>query len=417
MKPLIFGITLTLGIFISLCSPAQGVKKKGSIVLNNGETLNGWINYRNWEKNPKTIGFYKDSTGSITNYSKYDIQAVEINGLDSYVKAIVVKDARPITIDNLLPSYIDSLITDTALLRVLVKGSRLDLYELMDDKRHFFISETGGEMKELIYKVVAVGNDKFSTQKLFIDQLKAYMFESVNATDLLKKIDDANYAEKDLSLIVDGINRLSGTVSYKAPTQSKKILTSFFAGVGGGYSNVKFEGDNPAFNRMQFSGGFSPFATIGMEISSPRNLQAITLRIEASFSYTSYNAKGNSSINSTTRYELAQTNISPTASLLYNFIRKESLKLYVGISGAFNIASYSKNRYTQIGVSGNERKVDNYLDLPKTWISAPIFKLGAKLNNKISVEADGRFIGGSMTNYVLWSLTPQTFYGQLRYHF
>lgn len=416
MKVIIFGITLILSLCICTHTKAQGVKKQGYIVLNNGDTLNGWINYRNWEKNPSTIGFLRDSTGGITDYSKHDVKAVEINGLDRYIKAIVVKDARPVTIGNLLPAEIDSLITDTVLLRILIKGSKLDLYELVDNKPHFFISNQDGEIKELIYKLVAIDNYNFSTRKLFINQLKAYIIGHMSATDLLKKINNANYTEKDLSRIVNEINKTSGTVEYTAANPNKKILTSFFAGAGGGFSNLRFNGTNSAFNNMQFSASFSPFATIGIEVSSPRSLQAITLRIEASFSHASYTATSKSSAGYSNSYSVSQTNISPTASLLFNFIRKESLKVYAGVSAALNIASYSKNQYIQTGLAGYERKIDNYVDLPKTWIAAPIFKLGTKLNNKISVEADGRF-WGSMTDFISWSLTPQTVSCQVRYYF
>lgn len=372
MKLLIYGITLALTTLFSICLPAQGIKKKGYIILNNSDTLNGWINYHNWEKNPKNIGFLRDSAGGVINYSKYDIKAVEITGLDRYVKTIVIKDARPVTIEDILPSNIDSLVTDTVLLRILIKGSRLDLYELVDNKPHFFVGDESGEIKELIYKVVAADNNKFSTQKLFANQLKSYLLGSMSEIALLKKIDAAGYTEKDLSGIVAEINKISGTVEYAVPSQDKKILTSFFAGVGGGYSNLRFGGKNSAFNNMKFSGGFSPFASIGIEVSSPRNLQAITLRIEASFSHASYTAESKSTTGFNSRYAVSQTNISPTASLLFNFIRKESLKVYAGIAGAFSIASYAKNQYIQTGLAGYERKMDNYLDLPKTWISAPI---------------------------------------------
>ena len=420
MKVIIFGITLMSLIGISAQLSAQSVKRKGFLVLNNGDSLHGWINYYNWERNPSTVSFLKDSTGSATNYSKYDIKAVEINGYDRYIKAVVEKDARPVNLEGLLPANIDSIVTDTALLRLLVKGSVFDLYELVDNKNHFFISAERGGLRELIYKVVAMNNNTYSEQKTYINQIKSYLTESGIDNSLLKRINTADYNDKDLTFIVGEMNKISGTVEYTSK-QNKKILTSFFAGVGVGYSNLKFSGTNSTFRNMHFGSSFIPFATIGMEISSPRSLQAVALRLEVDASHAAYQGEykqtsSTTSYSNTIAYSITQTNISPSFSLLFNFIRKESFKIYAGTGVAWNIAFYGKNQYTEVTSSGYNKKIDNYLDLPKTWIGFPLFKLGTKLGNKLSAELDGRF-WGSMTHYSAWSLTPQTITAQVRYYF
>lgn len=420
MKALIFGITLLCSISVSIFSSAQSVQKKGYIVLNNGDTLLGWIDYHNWEKNPSAISFTKDSLISgTTKYSKYDIQAVEITGFDRYIKAIIEKDTRPVTLGELLHSdIIDSLITDTVLLRVLVKGSQFDLYELQDNKMHFFIKKSGEDIKELKYRVnMSDDNTSFNTEKLYINQLKNYLIGQQFSADLVKKIDNADYREKDLSRIVTEINKISGggTTNYSVATQKKKILTLFFVGAGGGYSNLELKGIYSPFTNMKLSGGFVPFATIGFDVSTERNLQAITLRLEASFSHASYSGEGKRNSSTTTNYAVVQTNISPTASLLFSFIRTESLKVYAGLGAAWNISSYGKNIYTETNGSVTNKEIKDYLSLPKTWI-LPVFKLGTKLNGKISVEIDGR-LWGSFTNFATWSLSPQTFTGQFRYYF
>ncbi|MCC6288448.1 MAG: hypothetical protein IT249_11230 [Chitinophagaceae bacterium] len=418
MKVLIFGTALFLSVFISMFSTAQSVRKKGYIVLNNNDTLHGWIDYRNWEKNPSSISFIKDSLSTdITRYSKYDIQAVEITGFDHYIKAIVEKDIRPVSIPDLLPADENRLITDTTLLRVLVEGSQFDLYEMNDNKLHFFIRKTGEGIKELLYKVsLSENNSSFSTQKIFINQLNAYLPELHNAAALANKINNADYKEKDLARIVTEMNKLGGTVEYSITDQVKKIQTSFFVGAGGGYSNLRFDGTNGIFNNMTYTGSFVPYITAGIEVSMSRNLQAIILRMEAAFSSASYTgARSIASSNSSVKYTVTQTNIAPTVSLLFNFIRKETFKVYAGVGAAWNISSYGKNTYTEITNNATSKEIKDYISYPKTWI-APLFKLGTRLNRKISVEFDGRFLA-SMTDFAMWSLTPQTFTAQFRYFF
>ncbi len=40
---------------------AQKNLRKGLVVLKSGDTLQGWIDYRNWHTTPRVINFKKDS--------------------------------------------------------------------------------------------------------------------------------------------------------------------------------------------------------------------------------------------------------------------------------------------------------------------------------------------------------------------
>ncbi len=423
MKVLIFGITLCSICCAYLTAAAQSVQKEGYIVLNNGDTLYGRINYHNWEKNPSSIGFSKDTaTRSSTTYSKYDIAAVEVAGLDRYYKAIITKDVRPINItDQLWEEGVDSLVTDTVLLRVLVKGSMLSLYELVDDKTHFFVQNQKGVITELLYKVASKDNSTINIQKIYINQLRSYLINLPASEEIMKKIDHSGYTEKSLVPVVIEINKISGTVAYAVARRNKKLLLTLFAGAGGGYSDLRLSGTNSMLGNMRFSGVFVPFVTGGVEIASPRNLQALALRLETSCSIAAYKGNGTQDIpvnineKYITTYAFTQVNISPTIALLYNFIRNESLRVYAGAGASCNIASYSGNLYKQTNAVYGNKERGHYLDFPKTWTS-PFFILGARFNKKLSVEVDGHFIS-AITNYAFWSLTPTTVMGQVRYYF
>lgn len=421
MKSAIFGLTLITFILFYLPTNAQSVRKKGWIVLNSGDTLHRWLNYRNWEKNPSVISFSKDSlTEDFSKYSKHDLQSIYINGLDYYKKAIVKKDARPVKLPDLLPADVDSLVVDTVLLRSLVLGTDYELYELVDEKDHFFIASPDKAIIELTYKVIAV-DAGFVEQKIFTQQLKALLHGANVSADLLKKIDGARYRGKDLSEIVNQMNEMSGTVHYKAPSASRKISYSFFVGAGGGYSSLRFSGTSLFLEKMNFSGSFVPFASAGIDIASLRNLQALVFRAEVSLNKASYTGKSRQTITFgnpelyDTQYEVAQTTISSSLALLYNFIRKESFRMYFGAGATYNTSFYSKNMYTRSHPTQGTKQSDNYLDLPRGWISLS-GKLGVKFHKNWEAGFNGQFTG-TFTNYVLWGLTPLTFSGQVRYFF
>lgn len=107
----------------SIIATAQHNFKPGLVVGNSGDTLKGQINYLNWQTNPRKITFQPDQPGKPPiQYDLSDLQYFEITGEDSYKRAVVVRDMRPVRIEEITNQTKDSTSTDTVFLRVLVKG-------------------------------------------------------------------------------------------------------------------------------------------------------------------------------------------------------------------------------------------------------------------------------------------------------
>ncbi|HEX5025361.1 MAG TPA: hypothetical protein VFV68_08815 [Agriterribacter sp.] len=260
MKPLTFGITL-LSVFIAISAFGQNINKKGYVLKNNGDTLRGWIHYKNWEKNPQQILFQRDSlTDNVVKFSINDLTFFEITGLDKYVKAIVEKDIRPVDPNNLVQGTENMTKTDTVFLRQIVSGSKIDLYELVDSKSHFFLKQANEPYKELSYKVFVNERSNIATQKNYINQLRAVVGNNEMPSSLENKINNASYKEQDLKEAVVAINKAGGSVYYSTGTTSgRRIKASLFAGIGGGYSSLRFKGEQVYMEKMSYAGGFSPY--------------------------------------------------------------------------------------------------------------------------------------------------------------
>src|SRR5690606_3342812 len=100
----------------------------------------GWIDYKGWAKNPDEIVFRKDSLSPDgSKFGVKDISYFEIFDKDIYVRASLTLDMRPVEIPEVWPEEADSTLYDTLFLRVLVKGTPLNLYELVHDKTHYFV--------------------------------------------------------------------------------------------------------------------------------------------------------------------------------------------------------------------------------------------------------------------------------------
>ena len=119
-KLLLFSFLICIGISVS----AQKNYLSGSVVLMNGETVKGLIDYRNWEQNPGQINFKINEGAVEQTYTVNDIKAFEITGHDEYIRAIVVKDMLPVNANSLELEGVHKMVDDTVFLRSIVKGDK-----------------------------------------------------------------------------------------------------------------------------------------------------------------------------------------------------------------------------------------------------------------------------------------------------
>ncbi len=423
MKSLTFITTALLICCFANPTIAQQAKKKGYVLLNNSDTLHGWIHYKNWEENPRQILFQKDSLNdSPRSFTINDLTCFEIAGFDKYVKAVIEKDIRPVDLNNLLRGYENKSITDTVFLRQIVSGSIINLYELVDSKYHFYIKDAVGPFKELSYKVFLNEEKDMVSQKNYINQLKSVIGEDKMTLPVENKINRAAYKEKDLKAAVIAINKTTGSVYYSAGEKGNaRMKSSFFAGIGGGYSSLQFKGTQAYMDKMSYTGGFTPYVMLGMEVAEQRNFQSLFMRIE--LVWYSVNYKGSGTIPPTLtdtddqilKYQLSQRNISPSLSVFYNFVNKETYKVYAGLGIAYNFSSYPENKVTIIKQGNHSKDFDNYIVPAKSWINTSA-KLGLRVSRRwdVGLNAD---IYGVFTNYLTFSLTPHPYSAQLRYFF
>ena len=170
-------LTVFLHLFF-IDSNAQSNYQPGLVHKNAGEIIKGWIDYRAWEKNPKEIRFKENENDEAFVYTCNDISLFEITNKDTYVKAIVSKDIRPVELEKLSVDTKDSIVNETVFLRVLVQADKLSLYALNDDKEHFYIKDTAGKYDELVYKVYLKDEQKLTyleEKPIYRRQLSKYI--------------------------------------------------------------------------------------------------------------------------------------------------------------------------------------------------------------------------------------------------
>src|SRR5688572_4568068 len=128
---------MALASFCLTNSYSQSNYKPGSVVTQNGETIEGLIDYRQWRKNPVSIKFQTTANSSPVTYTVKDLESFEVHGLDRYITAVIKKDIRPVEMAELERAFTDTTVIDTVFLRLLVSGN-YSLYQFNDTKPHFY---------------------------------------------------------------------------------------------------------------------------------------------------------------------------------------------------------------------------------------------------------------------------------------
>ena len=404
-------------LMLQICQPvaAQSNFRKGFVIAN-GDTLRGLIDYRQWEKNPSTIKFKTDvNSANIVEYNTDDISYFEINGLDKYEKAVVNKDMRPVRLKDLTEDADDLYEEDTVFLRILVKGN-MSLYQLTDDKSHFYIKADGKKFEELIYKVY-LADGAISRRSVYIDQLSRFVDRSKNNSGLLSIIQSADYKENDLAKIVNQLNlEKGGEVLYTV--KKLKVPLSFFVGAGAAYSSLKFGGESNKTSVLAYNKSIQPLLTAGIEMNILRNLQNLAFRAELSYFSMQFDGSGtitNSSITKQASYNLKVNTLSPSISALYNFLNSPKNKIYLGLAVAGNFSSYPQNIYREVADNtGQAWEKSPYSSLEKFWISTHA-KAGWVLNKKIEICGSMK-LDGSFSNFIFNSVSPSITSLSINYH-
>ena len=410
-------LTVFLHLFF-IDSNAQSNYQPGLVHKNAGEIIKGWIDYRAWEKNPKEIRFKENENDEAFVYTCNDISLFEITNKDTYVKAIVSKDIRPVELEKLSVDTKDSIVNETVFLRVLVQADKLSLYALNDDKEHFYIKDTAGKYEELVYKVYLKDEQKLTyleEKPVYRRQLSKYILNEPDFDKLVKRLNTLKYEENELSSFVRTINKDVVSSTVKKPA-NKPV---FFISGGVLFAPLHVEGSKDVAD-LSYSTSLTPTFGIGMDIFSSRNLSDFTIRLAVK--YSSLNYKGNKTdkdwVGTETEklYSLKVTTITPELSILYNFVKGSSYTVYGGLGVGYNLSSFPLNEYVEIKKATNDTsKYSNYLPFEKNWtgLSASI---GAVIKKKFELTAGTRILG-SFANFASFGFKPSMYTLAFSYRF
>jgi hypothetical protein len=239
---------LSLLLLLPILSIAQSNYKPGYVINLKGDTLRGYINYREWGQNPKSIDFKSDLNTKAQLMGIADIKGFEITGFEVYQKYVVKASMDIADLPHASTTGADTTTkTGAAFLRVLQTGKNITLYSYDDDiKNRFYVKDNNMAVPlELIYKVYFEKDDSRNliTKTTYKGQLIA-IASALNLNGVQAQIERTDYNTADLSKIISKINEDSKK-SLKDASLNKTSSVRFFIGAGLNSSTLNYEGDSP----------------------------------------------------------------------------------------------------------------------------------------------------------------------------
>ena len=292
-KPILY---LTLFTFIILCNTqadAQGRWKPGYLVKTNGDTLSGFIAYKEKANAPKTIVFKKQKDGTKTIYKFSDLVFVNIKlpSQDIYFKSFETTiDYSQVDLAWINTSPIPDLVKCKIFAQLLVKGTK-SLYSYKDTilyKKHYLIESPEGKVTDLINKRYYTDeskthisyNQEYKKQLLdFYSDCTAIGFNKIYTTQFI--LTDM----MDLAKEYNTCNKPDANLAYEF--KPERIKASFGAIVGANTATAKISGI--AYNLPHFNTSVHFDAGLFLNLFPPHTEKRLSLYNE--LLYTGYDIK------------------------------------------------------------------------------------------------------------------------------
>lgn len=332
--------------FFSTYSIAQSNYKAGLIVTPKGETVNGYINYKEWNYNPGSISYKKTLTDKAQTFGPLDISYFEVTGFETYKSAYVSVSMGKTELHSMKDEVDTSTVGKDVFLKLVKKGENVSLFLYADEvKTRYYITDNKSteNAQELIYRPY------IDTKTLTVKSKNLYNIQLINLAkkyrpenfDILEDIVKTTYKEPELKKIISRINN-------EDPDQKENTLNSqpairVFAGLGINASNLKSSGSLPTGTTQSNKTFYYPKITIGVDAPFNPNVGRLVFRTELSFTI----AKGEITLRSSdlvsataSVFKLDQQTISIKPHLIYNIYNTDSFKFYAGAGININYSHY-----------------------------------------------------------------------------
>ncbi|PTT03746.1 hypothetical protein DBR11_01360 [Pedobacter sp. HMWF019] len=402
MKRFLIGLLMAIPVL----SFAQSNFQKGYIVINNQDTIKGFIDYKERSANPSSFNFKTNLNGKTKVYSLKECSAYGIDGMESSERYLVKISQSKVNFSDLSNGLDTSSKTETVFLKVLQSGKNITLFSYEDKiKKRFFIKESAAPVPyELIQNLFLVPNQEsvFVTDNKYARQLR-------EVTEKFK-VDISEDKLKSLRYSGPELVKLSFRINGETEVKNKYKLVRLYAGAGLSVSKVSFQGEHPlALKTAIGKSSVMPAFQAGIDMFLNPAIGKFIFRTDLSF----FSSKNKVSVHEpVTEYisdqsqAFDQLSFTLTPQFIYNFYNASALKIFLGGGLGCNFSKYSNVITSRYNSFRKEQEIQEDTFKPEKFnFSFPV-STGIVLNKKIELSVMYS-LPTSITTYTMFSASMQ----------
>ncbi len=376
---------------------AQTNYKPGYIINLKGDTIRGFIDYRDWNNNPEKISFKNTIESKSQIFNTNTINYFAVDQVTAYQKFVVIISTKADNLNN-SSSNTDTSYKVKVFLQVLQKGENLALYSYASPlKTLFYIGEAPDFMPvELVYRNPDTNRPAILTQNITGNEI-TYMKQLFNLSTKYHK--DSEVVKKDIEMSTYNTSDLTNLVKilngYDKRTDSihKKLYREviFFAGTGISITNTSSNTSTP-YNQ---SGGKNhtslfPKLTLGFNAYTNPITRRLILAGELGFTGNLFNVtyQNLKFPYGTFQYKFNQYTISFSPQIIYNIYNGQSFRFFAGGGGSVNFSNYGNRLFTSLtGTNNLTVQPFQFNNFSVSFLA----KAGVLLYNKVEIYTDNLF--------------------------
>ena len=316
---------------------AQTNYHEGYVLKNNGDTVKGFIDYREWNESPISVDF-KTNKGDKQpeQFNATAIKGFGIIGMETYItfNGMISND------NNRFPdlaSFLDtSRIRGSIFLRQMITGSHLSLYSQVDGKKtRYFVAEGNAVPVELKYNQYYTDRRDVIERAFFRGQLILYINKYTPAkTALIRQAEETKFEDDPLE---DIIYKINGDLIAKTNNQSNHSKVRGYIGLG--MLNTKTQSDYTKSHSISTL----PQVNFGIDIFNNPDVQQCIIRVNGSLSFASAKVVYGSFESQNSAISFDQFTFGITPQIIFNIYNRDSFKVYIDGGVGLNFSSYSRD--------------------------------------------------------------------------
>lgn len=235
MKPIRFAFSLLL-ILCHCIALGQQKLKRGYYIKSSGDTIKGFISYKNWKRSPESIEFRRHAQSQSEFIKPSEI--IEF-GLEQEKQTIIYRSQQANPTLSMLPNTQKNELNEAekkqwVFMQLILEG-KVTLYKHVraDNKMVLYIKKDNMPLTELVSRVNYPDNSnaEYSIKRSFIYQFATLLVDCPNIT--ASDLERLRYHEEDIQKLLINYNSCGGSTAkgHTYKTDKLEIKIGLVAGV------------------------------------------------------------------------------------------------------------------------------------------------------------------------------------------